>query len=102
MVVTTYSGVDYADGDFQFGVAFTRHLATVKGMRPVHGLGDQATAVFEIDSGSPKVELFVRSGNLLIDASLTDEVDSPSLSQAGKLAADIAAARDVLSRLHHT
>jgi hypothetical protein len=32
----------------------------------------------------------------------TDEVDAPVLSQAGRLAADIAMARDVLAGLRHT
>ena len=99
--VTTFTDVEYARARFQFGVSFTHHLVDkVTGTRPVHGLGDQATAVFEIDVGLPKVELFVQSGNLVIDVSYADEVDAPVLSQAGKLAADIAMARDVLARLH--
>ena len=48
------------------------------------------------------MELFVQSGNLVIDVSYADEVDAPVLSQAGKLAADIAMARNVLTGLRHS
>ncbi len=75
-----------------------RQLADkVTGTRPVRGLGDQATALFEVSITVPTVELFVQSGNMLIDARYADPVEAPVLSQAGKLAADTAMARDVLA-----
>jgi hypothetical protein len=71
----------------------------VTGMRPVRGVGSQADAIFETFTGSPSVELLVWSGNANVEVSCTDLGFGPPLSRAGKLAADIAIARDVLAAL---
>jgi hypothetical protein len=49
---------------------------------------------------SPAVTLYVLSGNASLEVSSSDVGVSQPLSRAGKLAADIAAARDVLAGLH--
>jgi hypothetical protein len=48
------------------------------------------------------VTLYVLSGNALVEVSVTDVGLSAPLSRAGKLAADRAAARDVLASLHRS
>jgi len=103
LTVTTYSSIDYGQAGLQFSIRFARQSPdqTTKGTQPVRGVGEQATAIFAVEAGSPEVELLVRSGNAVIDASYSDPAFPPELSQAGKLAADIAMARDVLANLHH-
>jgi len=66
----------------------------------VTGVGQQAEAIFGTLNGSPSVTLYAWSGNAEVDISVTDLDFGTPLSQAGKLAADIAMARDVLTRLH--
>jgi len=69
----------------------------------VRGLGEQAIAIFETTMGnSPGVDLYVWSGNVVVEMSYSDvPFGGPPLSRAGKLAADIAMARDVLAGLRH-
>jgi hypothetical protein len=101
LTVTTYSSIDYGQAGLQFGIRFVRQLPdqTINGTQPVRGVGDQATAIMAVEAGSPTVELLVRSGNAVIDVSYGDPAFPPELSRAGKLAADIAIARDVLAGL---
>jgi hypothetical protein len=99
------SNPDSAHGDFQFDVQYDRENrddSTFTGAKAVNGLGQQAEAVYQIQSGSPAVSLYLWSGNAELDIGATDlgPAFGPPLSQAAKLAADIAVARDVLARLH--
>jgi hypothetical protein len=101
--VTISADPDSAKGNYQFdiqgakqGQADTKFL----GAQSVPGVGEQATAVFQTVAGSPAVTLYVLSGNASLEVSSSDVGGSPPLSRAGKLAADIAAARDVLAGLH--
>jgi len=103
--VTTYSDLDSAQGGLQFDVQFARKNqggTAYKGQQPVNGLGQQAVAIFETTEGnSPTVDLYVWSGNVVVDMSYSDvPFGSPPDSRAGKLAADIAMVRDVLAGLH--
>jgi hypothetical protein len=102
LAVTTYSGIDYGQAGLQFGISVVRQFPdqTIKRTQPVRGIGDQATAIFADEAGTPKVDLLVRSGNAVIDVTYRDPAVPPELSQAGKLAADNAIARDVLANLH--
>lgn len=102
--VTIYSGPDDALGGYQSDLHSARQNQngdTFKQARPVKGLGEQATAIFGISLGEPEVNLYVLSGNAEIEVSFSDLPFSPALSQAGKLTADIAMARDVLAGLRH-
>jgi hypothetical protein len=63
------------------------------------GLGQQAGAVYQVQSGSPAVSLYLWSGNAEVNLSAEDIGFGLPLSRAGKLAAEIAMARDVLARL---
>jgi hypothetical protein len=66
-------------------------------------VGEQATAIFQTTMGNtPTVALFVRSGNASLEVNASDVGISPPPSRAGKLAADIAMARDALASLHHS
>jgi hypothetical protein len=49
---------------------------------------------------APAVDLFVRSGNATLEMDASDVGITPPPSRAGKLAADIAMARDALAALH--
>ncbi len=102
LFVTIYVDADGALGGYQTALQ-TGHQNpngnTFDGARPVKGLGDQATAIFETSLGNPEVDLYVVSGNADIEMSFTDVLFSPTLSRAGKLAADVAMARDVLADL---
>lgn len=102
--VTTYASIDDAQAGLQADIKFARQLPdeTVTGAREVTGLGEQATAVFEVYAGSRTVELVARSGNAVIDVSYGDPAFPPELTRDGKLAADIAIARDVLAGLRRT
>jgi len=102
--VTTYPDLDSAEGGLQFDVQFARKNqggSAYKGQQSVPGLGQQAIAIFETTEGnSPTVDLYVWSGNVVIDMSYSDvPFGSAPDSRAGKLAADIATARDVLAGL---
>ena len=100
--ITIDSDGDNAQSDFEFSVQDARksHGDTkFKGMRTVRGVGEQATAIFQTFRGSPSVDLLVWSGNAEVEVSCTDLGFAPPLSPAGKLAADIAMARDVLADL---
>lgn len=100
--ITIDSDADTAQSSFEFDVQYAQknHGDTkFRGMRPVHGVGEQATAIFQIFARSPVVDLFVWSGNAEVEVSSTDLGLAPPLSRAGKLAADIAIARDVLATL---
>lgn len=96
------SDPDSAHGDFQFDVQYdheNRDGSTFTGAKAVSGLGQQAEAVYQIQSGAPAVSLYVWSGNAEVNLSAEDVGFGSPLSRAGKLAAEIAIARDVLARL---
>jgi hypothetical protein len=102
LIITIQSDADNGQGEFESDVQYARenHDDTkVTGMRPVRGVGSQADAIFETFTGSPSVELLVWSGNANVEVSCTDLGFGPPLSRAGKLAAAIAIARDVLAAL---
>ena len=104
--VTTYSDTDSAQGGLEFDIQFAHKNPgdqAFKGSQPVRGLGEQAIAIFETTMGnSPGVDLYVWSGNVVVEMSYSDvPFGGPPLSRAGKLAADIAMARDVLAGLRH-
>ena len=102
LIVTIDAAADDAQGQFESGVQFSmkdQGDTKYRGMRPVHGVGEQADAFFQILAGSPAVDLLVWSGNAEVDVSCSDVGFGPPLSRAGKLAADIAIARDVLASL---
>ncbi len=104
LIVTIESDADQAQSEFQSGVQYARqnHGTTkAEGMQPVRGVGEQASAIFQTLMGLPAVDLYVWSGNAEVDVSCTDVGFGPPLSRAGKLAADIAMARDVLASLRH-
>jgi hypothetical protein len=69
------------------------------GAQPVTGLGQQATATFQIVGGEPAVWLDVWSGNAEIEFEFEDLASDPALSKAEKLTAEIAMTRDVLASL---
>ena len=101
--VTISADPDSAKGNYQFDIQGARQgQADTKFLRAqsVPGVGEQATAVFQTVAGSPAVTLYVLSGNASLEVNSSDVGVSPPLSRAGKLAADIAAARDVLADLH--
>jgi hypothetical protein len=96
------SDPDSAHGDFQFDVQYdheNRDGSTFTGARAVNGLGQQAEAVYQVQSGLPAVSLYLWSGNTEVNLSAEDIGFGSPLSRAGKLAAEIAMARDVLARL---
>ena len=101
--VTIAADPDSATGSYQFSIREARSSqdgTTFLGTRPVHGLGEQATAIYQdIAANMPAVALYVRSGNASVEVSSSDGEITSTLSRAGKLAADIAAARDVLASL---
>ncbi len=104
LIVTIESDADQAQSWFQSGVQYARQnhdTAKFDGMQPVHGVGAQATAIFQTVMGLPAVDLYVWSGNAEVQVSCADVGFGPPLSRAGKLAADIAMARDVLAGLRH-
>jgi hypothetical protein len=101
--VSIYPNLDSAEGGF---VAYLRYAPTAPdttfhGKQPVTGLGQRAAAVFTTeDQDSPEVDVYAWSGNVVVKMSFVDDtLAGPPLSQAGKLAADIAMARDVLASL---
>lgn len=96
------SDPDSAHGDFQFDVQYdrgNRDGSTFTGAKAVSGLGQQAEAAYQTQSGSPVVSLNVWSGNAEVNLSAEDVGFGSPLSRAGKLAAEIAIARDVLARM---
>jgi hypothetical protein len=103
--VTISADADSATGSYQFGIQNARKETgtTFLGEQTVHGVGEQATAIFQTTMGNtPTVALFVRSGNASLEVNASDVGISPPPSRAGKLAADIAMARDALASLHHS
>ena len=103
--VTIYSDADGALGGYQSDTQAARQNQNgtrFNGSRPVKGLGDQATAIFETSLGFPEVDLYVLSGNAQVEMSFADLPFSPTLSRDEKLAADIAMIRDVLAGLPRT
>ncbi len=106
LTVTIAADPDSATGFYQFGIREDKkNQDGSKFLRaqPVHGVGEQATAVYQKrDGDTPDVTLDVLSGNAVVEVNSSDVGISPPLSQAGKLAADIAAARDVLASLRHS
>lgn len=96
------SDPDSAHGDFQFDVQYdhqNRDDSRFTGAKAVSGLGQQAEATYQIRSGSPTVSLYLWSGNAEVTISASDVEFGSPLSQAGKLAADTAIARDVLAHM---
>jgi hypothetical protein len=98
---------DSAKGNYQFGIQGAKqNQAGTKflGARPVRGVGEQATEIFQTMTGtnSPAVTLYVLSGNASLQVTSSDVGIGTPPSRAGKLAADIAMARDVLAGLRHT
>ncbi len=94
------SDPDYALGAFQFDVRDARTPpgdVTFMGAAPVRGVGEQAEAIFQTMNGSPSVDLYIWSGNAVVEIS-AGSLGSP-LSRADMLAADIAMARDALASL---
>ena len=79
------SGVDYADGELPIRPRSSRARpgTKFKGSRPVRGLGTQATAIFEIARGIAQGGTVIRSGNLLIETSLTDSKSTGSVAEPG-------------------
>ena len=106
LTVSTYSDLDSAEGGYGFDLQYARKApdTTFHSEQQVKGLGQQAAAVFTTGyQNSPQVDVYVWSGNATVEMSFTDDsLAGPPLSQAGKLAADIAMIRDVLAGLHHT
>lgn len=106
LTVTIAAGPDSATGFYQFGIREDKkNQDGSKFLRaqPVHGVGEQATAVYQKrDGDTPDVTLDVLSGNAVVEVNSSDVGISPPLSQAGKLAADTAVARDVLASLRHS
>jgi hypothetical protein len=104
LIVTIESDPDSAQGSYEFDTQASRKNENgfiFTGARPVTGVGQQAEAVFQTMDGSPSVTLYVWSGNAELEIGATDlglSFGAP-LSQAEKLAADTALARDVLTRL---
>jgi hypothetical protein len=101
LFVTLSSDADDAEAGFGLDVQSKEQPSSgiaVVGTRPVTGLGEQATAIFQTVQGSPSVDLLIWSGNAEIEVTL-DDVTSPSPDRATMLADDVAAARDVLARL---
>ncbi len=101
LFVTIYSDADNAEAGFGLDVQSAEQPwsgIAVTGARPVTGLGEQATAIFQTVTGSPSVDLFIWSGNAEIEVTLVG-VTSGSPGRATMLAGDVAAARDVLAGL---
>jgi hypothetical protein len=100
--VNMYPDADQALGGYEFDVQpaqLSQEGETISGTQSVKGLGDRATAVLITFLGSPEVDLYVLSGNAVIQVSFTDLASGPALSRAQLLAADIAMVRDVLADL---
>ena len=98
--VTIDSDPDNAQGAFQFDLQDARTNqgdGTFRGAKPEGGLGQQAEAIFQTRSGSPSVDLYVWSGNAIVEIG-ADSL-GPPLSRADLLAADVAMARDALASL---
>jgi hypothetical protein len=96
---------DSATGAYQFDIKEAMKSQTgakFLSAQPVHGVGDQATAIYQTLNAinEPAVALYVLSGNAEVEVSASDVGIGAPLSRAGKLAADIAMARDALARLH--
>jgi hypothetical protein len=106
LTVSTYSDPDNAEGGFESDVQYARKAphTTFHREQPVPGLGQQATAVFVTGfENTPEVDVYAWSGNASVEMSFNDDpYAGPPLSQAGKLAADIAMARDVLAGLRRS
>jgi hypothetical protein len=103
--LTIAADPDSATGSYQLDLRDARKGqdgTKFLGAQPVHGVGEQATAVYQTLSASnaPTVALYVLSGNASVEVSASDVGIGAPLSRAGKLAADIAMARDVLASLH--
>ncbi len=101
--VTISADPDSATGSYQFGIQNAKNQTGSKflGERSVRGVGEQATAIFQTTMGNtPAVDLFVRSGNATLEVDASDVGITAPPSRAGKLAADIAMARDALAALH--
>ena len=88
---------------YEFGVQYARQNQqglTFHGAKAVTGVGQQATAIFQVMTGnSPSVALYVWSGNAEFQVSFTDLPFGTQTSRAAKLAAVIAMARDILAAL---
>jgi hypothetical protein len=76
---------------------------TITGKRQLSGLGDQATVIYQSmgDTGGTEADLYVRSGNAIIDVTYICNARSGGRppSQAKELAGSEAAARNVLAAL---
>jgi hypothetical protein len=103
MNLTIAADHDSATGSYQLNLRDARQNqvdSKFLGARSVRGVGEQATAIFQIEVGnSPAVTLEVLSGNASVEITSSDVGIGAPLSRAGKLAADIAMARDVLAGL---
>lgn len=103
LTVSVSPSIDDAQSEYQLDlqVAHQFPLTKATGSQPVKGLGTQATAIFNTDpAGDPGVELYVWSGNAVIQMSFTgNSILGPAPSRAVMLAADIAMARDALASL---
>jgi hypothetical protein len=103
LTVSTYPDPDSAQGAFTFDVQYARKAphTTFHREQPVKGLGQQASAVFLTGfENTPEVDVYAWSDNATVEMSFNDDpYAGPPLSQAGKLAADIALVRDVFAKL---
>ena len=102
--LTIAADPDSATGSYQLDIGLARNSqggTKFLGAQPVHGIGEQATAIYQTltASSAPSVALYVLSGSAEVEVTASDVGISPPLSRAGKLAADIAMARDVLASL---
>ncbi len=101
--LTIYADSFSAHDDFEFQVQSLRqggNGAQFSGALPVTGLGQRATATFQTVLGtSQSVWVDAWSDNAEIQFDFQDRPFGPTLSRAGKLAADIAMIRDVLADL---
>lgn len=101
--LTIYADSFSAHDDFEFQVQSLRqggNGAQFSGALPVTGLGQRATATFQTVLGtSQSVWVDAWSDNVEIQFDFQDRPFGPTLSRAGKLAADIAMIRDVLADL---
>jgi hypothetical protein len=100
------TGLNSAQASFEYDVQSygqSGNGTTVNGTRPVSGLGDEATAIFQIDQLSQGVFLTVWSGNTEIqvtyDSSTIIYGDGAPAVRAAQLRAATAVARDILAAL---
>jgi hypothetical protein len=102
LFATIYDGPDDALSGFESGVQLTRQQpeVTYEGQQPVNDLGQQATAIFQNAAGASTANLYVLSGNSVLELIFDDApFGGPQMSRATLLADDIVMAREALASL---